>query len=127
MTRALAPPRAKPRAKAAAAHGDDVRWAAVVARDKAFDGKFVTAVATTGIYCRPSCAARRPLRENVRFHATCAQAEAAGFRACKRCTPNAAPRKEQQGAKVTAACRLIETAEIPPKLEELAADAGLSP
>jgi AraC family transcriptional regulator of adaptative response/methylated-DNA-[protein]-cysteine methyltransferase len=125
MTRAK--PGAKPPAKATAARGDDVRWAAVVARDKAFDGKFVTAVATTGIYCRPSCAARRPLRENVRFHATCAQAEAAGFRACKRCTPNAASREAQQAAKVTAACRLIETAETPPKLEELAADAGMSP
>lgn len=111
----------------AATYGDDVCWAAVVARDKAFDGRFVTAVATTGIYCRPSCPARRPLKENVRFYAACEDAEAAGFRPCKRCTPNAAPREAQQAAKITEACRLIETAESPPKLEELALSADMSP
>ena len=127
MTRTLDQSRAKPSAKATADRGDDSRWAAVVARDKALDGKFVYSVATTGVYCRPGCASRRPLRENVRFHASCAQAEAAGFRACKRCTPNAAPRDTRHAAKVTEACRLIETAETPPKLEELAAAAGMSP
>jgi AraC family transcriptional regulator of adaptative response/methylated-DNA-[protein]-cysteine methyltransferase len=130
MSSARAAPRGKPQPKSglsAASRSDDIRWAAVVARDKSFDGMFVTSVATTGIYCRPSCPARRPNRANVRFHATWADAEAAGFRPCKRCTPNAAPREEQHAAKVTDACRLIETAETPPKLEELAMSAGMSP
>ncbi|HUJ37472.1 MAG TPA: Ada metal-binding domain-containing protein, partial [Hyphomicrobium sp.] len=70
-------PHRKPLATASARYSDDVCWAAVSARDAAFDGKFFTAVATTGIYCRPSCPARHPLRENVRFYATGADAEAA--------------------------------------------------
>lgn len=67
---------------------DHARWQAVLNRDAAHDGQFVTAVRTTGIYCRPSCSARTPLRENVCFFDTPEAAEAAGFRACKRCTPN---------------------------------------
>ncbi len=105
---------------------DERRWAAVVARDKAADGSFVTAVRTTGIYCRPSCTARRPLRENVSFYATNAEAEAAGYRPCKRCKPNA-PAGNEQARKIAATCRLIETAEAVPSLDELAAHAGLSP
>lgn len=66
---------------------DDERWAAVVRRDPAADGVFYVAVKTTGIYCRPVCPSR-PLRKNVSFHATPVEAEAAGFRACKRCKPN---------------------------------------
>lgn len=66
----------------------DPRWAALTGRDRAADGAFVYSVRTTGVYCRPSCAARRPRPENVRFHASAPQAEAAGFRACKRCRPN---------------------------------------
>jgi AraC family transcriptional regulator of adaptative response/methylated-DNA-[protein]-cysteine methyltransferase len=69
---------------------DDARWAAVAERNPSFDGSFVYSVATTGVYCRPSCGAR-PKRVNVRFHATCAEAEAAGFRACKRCKPKGVP------------------------------------
>lgn len=65
---------------------DDARWAAFARRDRAADGRFVCAVRTTGIYCRPSCPGR-PKRENVRFFASNAAAEAAGFRACKRCRP----------------------------------------
>jgi AraC family transcriptional regulator, regulatory protein of adaptative response / methylated-DNA-[protein]-cysteine methyltransferase len=68
---------------------DDARWGAVRRRDPAALGAFVYSVRTTGVYCRPSCAARPPRRENVRFHATCADAEQAGFRPCKRCRPNA--------------------------------------
>ena len=68
---------------------DDARWVAVLARDGAFDGHFYYSVETTGIYCRPSCAARRPKRVHVRFHHSAEDAEAAGFRACKRCKPNA--------------------------------------
>src|SRR6202008_3977161 len=62
-------------------------WDAVIARDTARDGEFVFAVATTGVYCRPSCPARRPRRENVTFYSHPAQAERAGFRACLRCRP----------------------------------------
>jgi AraC family transcriptional regulator of adaptative response/methylated-DNA-[protein]-cysteine methyltransferase len=98
-----------------------------MARDQSFDGTFYYSVATTGVYCRPSCAARRPKREHVRFHATCADAEAGGFRPCKRCRPDLPPRHERYAAKVAQACRLIETAEDAPSLSELAKAAGLSP
>ncbi len=116
---------AKPRSKTPPV--DDRRWAAVMARDKQADGSFVTAVATTGIYCRPSCAARRPLRQNVSFFATCAEAEAAGFRPCKRCRPNVPAGDNERTERIAASCRLIETAETPPTLDALAAHAGLSP
>lgn len=103
------------------------RWAAVVARDKAFDGKFYYSVATTGVYCRPSCAARLANRRNVRFHDTCADAEAAGFRPCKRCKPNEPALAEQHAAKMAEACRLIAEAEEALKLDELAEAVRLSP
>ncbi|MEM1053184.1 MAG: bifunctional DNA-binding transcriptional regulator/O6-methylguanine-DNA methyltransferase Ada [Pseudomonadota bacterium] len=67
---------------------DDQRWKAVCAKDRRFDGAFLTGVHSTGIYCRPSCPARLPLRKNVKFYASAADAEAAGLRACKRCSPN---------------------------------------
>lgn len=70
---------------------DEARWAAIVARDGEARG-FVCAVVTTGIYCRPGCPARTPLRRNVRFYAMPADAAAAGFRACKRCRPDATMR-----------------------------------
>lgn len=110
----------------AAATLNDPRWAAVVARDPAADGTFFYSVKTTGVYCRPSCAARLARPENVRFHATCADAERAGFRPCKRCKPNQRPLVEQHAAKVAEICRLIEGAETVPGLEELASHAGLS-
>ena len=69
----------------------DPRWAAVVARDPAADGRFFYSVRTTGVYCRPSCAARQPNPKNVQFHATAAEARAAGFRPCKRCRPDEPP------------------------------------
>jgi len=106
---------------------DETRWAAVVARDPAFDGHFVTAVETTGIYCRPSCSAKRPNRANVRFYDTAEQAERAGFRPCKRCKPGEPSLAEQHADKVREACRLIETADEAPKLDDLAAAVGLSP
>src|SRR5215475_3860694 len=99
---------------------DDQRWAAFVARDASRDGQFYVAVETTGIYCRPSCPARRPKRANVRFHETAAEAEAAGFHPCKRCKPDQPNLVEQQAAKVAEACRLIETAEVEPSLDTLA-------
>lgn len=67
---------------------DEERWQAMLAKDRRFDGAFVTGVHSTGIYCRPSCPARAPLRKNVRFYATAWDAEAAGLRPCKRCSPN---------------------------------------
>ncbi len=105
---------------------NDPRWAAVVARDAAADGTFFYSVETTGVYCRPSCAARLARPENVRFHATCADAERAGFRPCKRCKPNELPLGEQHAAQVAEICRLIENAEKVPSLAELASHAGLS-
>jgi AraC family transcriptional regulator, regulatory protein of adaptative response / methylated-DNA-[protein]-cysteine methyltransferase len=105
---------------------DEVRWSAVERRDRTADGAFVYSVRTTGVYCRPSCAARRPRRENVAFHATCADAERAGFRPCKRCRPNAPALAEEHAAAVARACRLIEEAEETPGLAVLARAAGLS-
>jgi AraC family transcriptional regulator, regulatory protein of adaptative response / methylated-DNA-[protein]-cysteine methyltransferase len=105
---------------------DDARWNAVERRDREADGTFVYSVRTTGVYCRPSCAARLPRRENVAFHASCADAERAGFRPCKRCRPNEASLAERQAAAVANACRLIEEAEDLPSLDALAQAAGLS-
>jgi AraC family transcriptional regulator of adaptative response/methylated-DNA-[protein]-cysteine methyltransferase len=116
---------APPRPKASAL--DDARWAAVVARDAAFDGHFFVAVETTGIYCRPSCGARRPNRANVRFFDKAEQAERNGFRPCKRCKPGEPSRIAQHAEMVREACRLIEAAEVSPKLDDLAAAVGLSP
>ncbi len=104
----------------------DPRWASVVARDTESDGRFYYSVKTTGVYCRPSCAARLARPENVRFHASCADAEQAGFRPCKRCKPNQPSLVEQHAAKVAEACRLIETLEELPGLAELAGSTGLS-
>jgi AraC family transcriptional regulator of adaptative response/methylated-DNA-[protein]-cysteine methyltransferase len=110
----------------AAATVGDSRWAAVVARDAAADGKFFYAVKTTGVYCRPSCSARLARPENVQFFATRAQAEGAGFRPCKRCKPDQPALAAQHAGKVAEICRLIESAETPPSLDELARRAGLS-
>lgn len=105
---------------------DAAYWNAVRAKDRAFDGTFYYSVASTGIYCRPSCPARLPKRENVAFHSSCADAERAGFRPCKRCKPNDAAAEDRHSALVARACRLIEEAEEPPKLDDLAEAAGLS-
>jgi AraC family transcriptional regulator of adaptative response/methylated-DNA-[protein]-cysteine methyltransferase len=105
---------------------DDLRWSAVVRRDRAADNQFYYSVQTTGVYCRPSCAARLPRRENVRFHLSCEDAVRAGFRACKRCKPDEAPLIERQAALVADACRLIEIAEEQPSLDALAQSAGMS-
>lgn len=103
---------------------DDTAWAAVKRRDRTYDGRFVTGVLTTGIYCRPSCAARHPLRENVRFFASGAEARAVGLRACKRCLPDDVSRDE---AAVLAAIDEIRQAEDAPSLAALAQIAGYSP
>jgi AraC family transcriptional regulator of adaptative response/methylated-DNA-[protein]-cysteine methyltransferase len=103
------------------------RWQAVVDRDARADGVFVYAVATTGIYCRPGCASRLPNRDNVRFFDTWRDAEAAGFRPCKRCTPHlpAAPDTAMEVA--VKACAIIEATDRPPTLQQLADAVGLSP
>ena len=105
---------------------DDARWRAVLRRDRRADGKFFFGVATTGVYCRASCSARRPHRKHVTFFGTATDAEKAGFRACRRCHPNGPSLTERQAALVAAACRRIETAEEVPDLDTLAKSAGLS-
>jgi AraC family transcriptional regulator of adaptative response/methylated-DNA-[protein]-cysteine methyltransferase len=104
----------------------DDRWTAVMRRDRRADGAFYYSVRTTGVYCRPSCGARRARRENVRFHATREEAEAAGFRPCRRCRPDGRGLAGDHAAAVARACRLIETAEEMPDLDALAATAGMS-
>lgn len=102
----------------------DAAWKAVLARDRCQDGAFVTGVLTTGIYCRPSCAARHPARENVRFFADGAEARAAGLRACLRCRPDDVARDEAAIARATG---FIATREDVPPLEEIASVAGYAP
>ncbi len=105
---------------------DEARYVAAEKRDRQADGQFVYSVKTTGVYCRPSCAARLARRENVQFHVSCEAAERAGFRACKRCQPNGAALEEQHATKVAAACRSIETSDDVPNLDALAKAAGMS-
>lgn len=105
---------------------DADRLGAVRQRDAAWDGRFVYSVATTGVYCHPSCAARPARACNIAFHPTPDAAERAGFRPCKRCRPDLPPRRERDAAMVAAACRAIEAAEEEPDLATLAAAAGLS-
>ncbi|WP_336488431.1 bifunctional DNA-binding transcriptional regulator/O6-methylguanine-DNA methyltransferase Ada [Methylobacterium nigriterrae] len=107
--------------------GDAARWAALASRDPRADGSFVYSVRTTGVYCRPSCPARQARPENVAFHATCAEAEAAGFRPCRRCRPNEPALAERRAEAVARACRLIDEAETMPALDDLARSAGMSP
>jgi AraC family transcriptional regulator of adaptative response/methylated-DNA-[protein]-cysteine methyltransferase len=107
--------------------GFDFRWNSVVKRDAAADGTFVYAVRTTGIYCRPSCPSRTANRKNVSFYVSPAEAEAAGYRPCRRCNPNGPSPAETYAAIVAKACRLIKSAEEPPKLDDLAASFGMSP
>jgi AraC family transcriptional regulator of adaptative response/methylated-DNA-[protein]-cysteine methyltransferase len=99
-------------------------WERVLQRDREADGKFVTGVLTTGIYCRPSCAARHPRRENVRFFANGVEAAAAGLRPCLRCKPDEVTR---EAAALGRVLTLIEAAGEPLPLDALAAAAGYSP
>jgi AraC family transcriptional regulator, regulatory protein of adaptative response / methylated-DNA-[protein]-cysteine methyltransferase len=105
----------------------DLRWQALVKRDPAADGKFVYAVKTTGVYCRPTCPARLAKPANVAFYATGKEAEAAGFRACLRCRPNEASTADRYVDLVARAVRRIESAEELPTLAVLARAAGMSP
>ena len=105
---------------------DDARWAAVQRRDRDADGVFWYSVRTTGVYCRPSCAARPARRANVAFHNSCAAAEQAGFRACLRCKPDQPPLAERHALVVARACRLIDASEDEPNLDSLAEACGMS-
>jgi AraC family transcriptional regulator of adaptative response/methylated-DNA-[protein]-cysteine methyltransferase len=109
---------------------DEERWQAVRARNPDADGAFCYAVQTTGVYCRPTCPSRRPRRENALFYDSCAAAEHAGFRPCRRCRPNEPTRAKRQADAVREACRSIERAQdqgrIAPSLAALAHAGGLS-
>src|SRR5438270_10615083 len=89
----------------------DTAWAAFMRRDRAWDGRILGAVKTTGVYCKPSCPARRPNRDNVLFFTRSEDARAAGFRACMRCKPDEVGRDRQA---LALAVKLIEQAEEPP-------------
>jgi AraC family transcriptional regulator of adaptative response/methylated-DNA-[protein]-cysteine methyltransferase len=102
----------------------DTAWAAFMRRDRSWDGRVIGAVKTTGIYCKPSCPAKRPKREHVEFFATSEEARAAGFRACLRCKPDEVGRDRDAVAK---AVRLIEQSEEPPSLTEIADAVGYAP
>jgi AraC family transcriptional regulator of adaptative response/methylated-DNA-[protein]-cysteine methyltransferase len=106
---------------------DDARWNAVMARDPKQDGEFVFAVSSTGVYCRPSCSAKRPKRENVQFFTRPEAAEQAGYRACLRCRPKSLS-GNTEAENVKAMCRFIEQhLDEPLTLERLAKEFHLSP
>ena len=105
---------------------DHQKWTAVVERDPRADDVFYYSVRTTGVYCRPSCAARLARRENVLFHSSTADAELAGFRACKRCRPNELPLSARRAEAIAKACRLIEEAEDGPDFDTVAKSVGMS-
>ena len=102
----------------------DTAWAAFMRRDRSWDGRIIGAVHTTGIYCKPSCPARRPKRENVTFYSSTDEARAAGFRACMRCKPDEVGRDREA---VAAAVSLIEQAEQVPSLADVASAVGYAP
>jgi AraC family transcriptional regulator of adaptative response/methylated-DNA-[protein]-cysteine methyltransferase len=106
---------------------DQARWAACLVRDRSADGHFLFGVRTTGFFCRPSCAARRPQRANVRFYADAAAARRAGLRPCRRCHPEGEGQDARDAARIAQVCRLIEQAPAPVALTALAQSVGLSP
>ena len=106
---------------------EDWRWQALVRKDERADGLFWYSVKTTGVYCRPSCPARLPNRENVAFHESPQNAEKAGFRACKRCGPKGPGLAGQHAKAVTTACRMIKEADEFPSLNRLAEAVQMSP
>ena len=103
---------------------DNAPWAAFMRRDRDWDGRVVGAVRSTGIYCKPSCPARRPNRDNVEFFANGDEARAAGYRPCLRCKPDEVARDRDAVAKAIA---IIDTADEPPLLAEIAAEVGYAP
>jgi len=107
--------------------GTDQRPARISARDKSADGQFWYSVATTGVYCRPSCPSRTAKSGNIRIHDSIESARAAGFRPCLRCDPDGPSLEVKHAAFVETACRLLEENEEEPSLGDLAAAVGLSP
>lgn len=105
----------------------DQRWEALLRRDPQSDGAFFYAVKTTGVYCRPTCAARLPNRRNVEFFPNRGDAERAGYRACRRCRPQQPAPPSPASAAMARACRSIEEAEESPSLQDLASATGFSP
>lgn len=106
---------------------DERAWQAVEERDASFDGRFVYGVITTGVYCRPSCRSRRPLRQNIRFFAGAADAEAAGLRACLKCRPAAESTRDAMTERISRLCDYIrERHDEPLTLLDLAEESGLS-
>ncbi|MBX9656493.1 bifunctional DNA-binding transcriptional regulator/O6-methylguanine-DNA methyltransferase Ada [bacterium] len=103
------------------------RWRAVQHRDERANGTFVFAVKTTGIYCKPSCPAKRANRENVLFYDSFLEAEAAGFRPCKRCRPQLIPSTIPHAEAIIHACRTVELKGDSMSLRDLAREAGMSP
>ena len=104
---------------------DDQRWQAVQTRDTAAAGHFVYAVRTTGVYCQPGCTSRMAKRENVEFFAQATAAEAAGYRPCRRCLNT--PVVNRRSELVARACRLLESSDTPPSLDQLGAQLAVSP
>src|SRR5690242_1340241 len=102
----------------------DTAWTAFMRRDRRWDGRIIGAVHTTGIYCKPSCPARRPKRENVTFYSSPEEAREAGYRPCLRCKPDEVGRDREALAK---AVKLIEQAEEPLSLAELSEAVGYAP
>ena len=108
------------------ATAQDPRWTVVVARDRAADGTFFYSVATTGVYCRPSCASRLANPKNVRFHCTADDAERAGFRPCKRCRPRDLSVEQQHARAIARVCQRVKASESAPNLATMARWAGLN-
>ena len=102
----------------------ETAWAAFERRDRSWDGRVIGAVKTTGIYCKPSCPARRPKREHVEFFDSAEEARAAGYRACLRCKPDEVGRDREA---VAQAVKLIEAAEEPLTLDDVAGAVGYAP
>src|SRR5438067_2397471 len=104
---------------------DRAKWTGVIARDARLDGRYFYAVTTTGVFCRPSCGSRRPLRQNVRFFATTAEAKSAGIRACKRCKPGEIDSTARLFEEVRA---LVDrSGDVPLTLDVLARKTGATP
>ena len=106
---------------------DADKLAAMRRHDPAADAHFFCAILTTGIYCYPSCASRPAKVENITFYGSRDEAVQAGYRSCKRCKSELPPRAEREADMVAKACRTIEAAEEPPRLADLASEAGVSP
>jgi AraC family transcriptional regulator of adaptative response/methylated-DNA-[protein]-cysteine methyltransferase len=102
-------------------------WSAIEAGDSKFDGRFFYGVISTGVYCRPSCPSRMPLRKNVRFYETAVEAEQDGLRACRRCRPRSLTQRDRVARIIRDVCKYIENSEEPRhSLQSLADRAGMS-